>query len=275
MKTKEESIQQSLLGHKYEAVNMLLDRGLILGEHYKVDGIFLQGSQNYGTDHENSDVDSKMAITPTYRALLEGKSMKHELVLGNKEHVVVQPTSSLIEQFFKGNVNSLEILYTDYFICGKESYWSKLREKRDEIVSCSQLNIVNATMGMINQKYSALFKCTETTAPFFEKYGYDNKNLIHVYRLLEMMKGMSIGVKYDICLKIGVCPVFMKFMSSVRNGEITKEEASVLMDNLKKEAEILFKQLKENFNDEGYSLARTFLKENIIKDYIEWAVDEQ
>lgn len=264
-------IQQRLGEHYIEASNILRAKGLIAGEHYTFDGIFLQGSQNYGTDHEGSDIDSKMAITPTYRALLENKTLKHELVLENKEHVVVQPTFALIEQFFKGNVNSLEILYTDHCCYDTDSYWDVLRYMRDILVESCMMNIANATMGMINQKKASLLKCTETTKPFFDEHGYDNKNLIHMRRLGDMLHGLTLGKKFKDLLYCANDPDFVSFMDGVRNGMFSLEEAEELSVIYFDLAEVSFKEMKEKYAGENDSV----LKDIVKQGYIDWTVKNE
>lgn len=77
-------------------------------------GIFVYGSQNYGTATENSDVDTKAVIIPTMRQLAFHSVKTKELRLENDEHCVVMDIMHLINNFRKQNINFIEVLYTDY-----------------------------------------------------------------------------------------------------------------------------------------------------------------
>ena len=77
-------------------------------------GVFLYGSQNYGTDLPTSDVDTKAIIIPTEMDAIFGKLKVKEYHLPNDEHCEVMDIRHLIDNFKKQNINFTEILYTDY-----------------------------------------------------------------------------------------------------------------------------------------------------------------
>ena len=77
-------------------------------------GIFVYGSQNYGTATENSDVNTKAVIIPTMRQLAFHSVKTKELRLENDEHCEVMDIMHLINNFRKQNINFIEVLYTDY-----------------------------------------------------------------------------------------------------------------------------------------------------------------
>ena len=54
-------------------------------------GIFLQGSQNYGLDTENSDIDTKLIVTPTFEDLALNKQPQSTThVRANAEHIDIK-----------------------------------------------------------------------------------------------------------------------------------------------------------------------------------------
>lgn len=58
-------------------------------EHYSNEwiGIFLVGSQNYRLDHENSDVDSRLLVLPTFEEIVLNKPpFSKDITLPNGEH---------------------------------------------------------------------------------------------------------------------------------------------------------------------------------------------
>ena len=78
-------------------------------------GIFVYGSQNYGIDTEDSDVDTKAILIPSLRELCLEKPVSRELRLENGEHCEVKDIREMVKMFEKQNINFLEILYTDYY----------------------------------------------------------------------------------------------------------------------------------------------------------------
>jgi predicted nucleotidyltransferase len=59
--TREESIMKRVREHYDEALEYFPED--------KIVGVFLQGSQNYGLDYEDSDVDTKLITVPSFREI--------------------------------------------------------------------------------------------------------------------------------------------------------------------------------------------------------------
>ena len=79
-------------------------------------GIFLQGSQNYGLEIPESDVDTKLIITPSFKDIaLNHKPISTTHVRANQEHIDFKDIRLYMETFRKQNLNFLEILFTDFF----------------------------------------------------------------------------------------------------------------------------------------------------------------
>lgn len=102
------NIEQALLEHKQAVLAAGFKEENLLG-------IFLYGSQNYGTETEDSDVDTKAIIIPTFEELVFNRPVSKELTLPNNEHCEVKDIREIVNNFRKQNINFIEILYTDYF----------------------------------------------------------------------------------------------------------------------------------------------------------------
>jgi predicted nucleotidyltransferase len=75
--------------------------------------VCLVGSQNYGIDDENSDVDSVVIVIPSTKDYMFGRGrISKEYVLPNGEHTVVKDVVSVYEGMLKGTFNMLELLYS-------------------------------------------------------------------------------------------------------------------------------------------------------------------
>ena len=90
----------------------------VLEEDYnesQILGVFLYGSQNYGTNTSSSDVDTKCILVPTLEDLCLRRPVSKEIHLENGEHCDVKDIREIVANFRKQNINFLEILYTPYF----------------------------------------------------------------------------------------------------------------------------------------------------------------
>lgn len=101
------NIEQALQEHK----ERVLEAGY---EEKQILGIFLYGSQNYGTALENSDVDTKCVLVPTLTEVMFDEIQTKELRLYNDEHCEVMDICHLIYNLKKQNINFVEVLFTEY-----------------------------------------------------------------------------------------------------------------------------------------------------------------
>ena len=77
--------------------------------------ITLYGSQNYGIDIENSDVDVKAIYIPSLEeAILNQNYLSKELKNEKNEHCEIKDIREMFKMYKKQNLNFLETLYTDY-----------------------------------------------------------------------------------------------------------------------------------------------------------------
>ena len=100
---------QRLYDHKCHVIEQLHSRGLVLGRDYHVEGVYLQGSQNYNVHTDKSDVDSKMVVIPTLRSLIRDTKLTVDMDVpcedGSVEKCSVKPYKEFEALFFKGNFN--------------------------------------------------------------------------------------------------------------------------------------------------------------------------
>ena len=98
-----------------------LDESLGYFDYYQIVGIFLQGSQNYGLDTEESDIDTKLIVLPKFEDIAFNRqpiSTTH--IRENDEHIDFKDLRLYIQTFRKQNINFLEILFTDFKILNNE-----------------------------------------------------------------------------------------------------------------------------------------------------------
>ena len=194
----------------------------------RIVGIFLQGSQNYGLDTKDSDVDTKCIIVPSFRDIaLARQPMSTTHVRQNEEHIDLKDIRLYIQTFRKQNLNFLEILFTQYCYFPNDDFyyeWIKLRNAREEITHYDPVRSVKSMMGIASEKYFALEHHYPSRMKWIEKFGYDPKQLHHLVRVAEFLKKYIEGVDYIHCLYSQNAD----YLKSIKEGCLNVEEARKL-----------------------------------------------
>lgn len=169
----------------------------------RIVGIFLQGSQNYGLDTENSDIDTKLIVTPTFNDLafnLKPVSTTH--IRENNEHIDFKDIRLMLQTFRKHNINFIEILFTPYYILNPkyEYFWEQLIAEREMIAHSNPLASFKAMRGVALEKYHGLSHPYPSKADILAKYGYDPKQLHHLLRIDRFMEAFMDDNTYEDCL---------------------------------------------------------------------------
>lgn len=163
----------------------------------------LQGSQNYNLDYADSDVDTKLILTPTFKDIaMNTQPISTTHSRANAEHIDFKDVRLYIKTFLKQNINFVEILFA------KESWvnpmyaeqWARLVEAREQIAHYSPRLAVKAMYGMIMEKHHAMTHRYPAKADIIEKHGYDGKQLSHLLRISEFLSRYLSGEKYEDCL---------------------------------------------------------------------------
>lgn len=203
---------------------------LTLQTNYEVVAIFLQGSQNYGTDlyteEYTSDVDTKAIILPTLNNIVNGTApTSYTHVMPDNSHIDIKDIRAMVEMWEKVNISYLELLYTDYYYVNPkyEEFVYRLRAIRDDIAHMHINQVLRCIKGMSGNKIKALEHPYPTLIEKIEKYGYDSKQLLHIVRLTDFTKQFLSGVPVKQCYspKKGT----LKFISKIRKYDYSLEEA--------------------------------------------------
>ena len=88
------------------------DYELLANKGYEVFGVYLQGSQNYHLAYENSDIDTKAIVLPSFDDIVFNRQpISTTLILETNEHLDVKDIRLMFQNFKKQNINFLEILF--------------------------------------------------------------------------------------------------------------------------------------------------------------------
>lgn len=178
-----------------------------ISDKYEVVGVFLQGSQNYGLDiYEDdykSDVDTKAIVLPSFEDVVYNRPpASTTIVLENNEHVDVKDVRLMFDNFKKQNTSFIEILFTPYKIINAQyaELLQPIFDNAERIARLDYNKALSCIAGMSEQKRVALKHPYPTIIDKIEKFGYDPKQLHHIYRLNDFIKKFISGISYAECL---------------------------------------------------------------------------
>lgn len=256
-RVKEHAKEVDLLGHDYFFISA-------------------QGSWNYELGYENSDVDTKAVILPKFKEFVLNKdALSTTHILSNNEHIDLKDIRVMFKNFWKQNINFLEVLFSKYCVVNPnyQEEWEQLANLRERIAHYNNWYAVKCMCGLATEKYTALYKPYPAQAEIVEKYGYSGKQLHHLMRMVNFLTGYVNDLSFEECLTF--FPIYEKDMlMSAKRQEFSLEEVNyfanrsmsqleelrtnylssnpnVIDEEVKQEVEkILFKILRKKFFNE-------------------------
>lgn len=195
MNFRYDSITRRVQDHYNEALQYFPEEQIV--------GIFLQGSQNYELDYEDSDVDTKLIVVPSFKDIcLNKKPVSTTHVRANDEHTDWKDIRLYMETFRKQNLNFLEILFTDFYIINPiyKEEWDRLIEAREFIAHMNPHRAVKSMKGIAMERYHAMEHRYPAKVGIIDKYGYDGKQVSHLIRVYDYLRRYIEGEPYKDCL---------------------------------------------------------------------------
>ena len=250
-------------------MSFVMDR---IQEHYQyatknfdqdnVIGIFLTGSQNYGTDMPFSDVDTKLLITPTLEDIYhdkKGESSTIKMPDDSNEMISIKDIRTAIYEIKKQNINMLELLYTDYCILNPiyKKTWELLVSRRDEIVKYNPYLAAKATKGNALNGYDRMYK---------ENGDLNQKQVANLVRYQYYLDKYLNGAPYENCLRPDDETV--RLIKQIRMGEIGKSALVTVGDACAANIQQLADEYCETHENNSNILLDSFL-DDIVKSFID------
>ena len=174
----DKELQERVMEHYQEALKIYPEDRIL--------GIFLQGSQNYYLDDEESDVDTKLLLVPTLDEIVFNlKPVSTTHILENDEHIDAKDVRLYWQCFKKGNPNFVEILFSrvSYINPMYAEAWEAMVENRELVARVHPMAAAKAMMGMVQEKFHAMEHRYPSRAHIVDKFGYDPKQLQHLIRM--------------------------------------------------------------------------------------------
>ncbi len=260
---REEKIMNGVKAHYAEALKYFPEDRIL--------GIFLCGSQNYGLDTEESDIDTKLIVLPSFDAIaLNGAPISTtHIIKDNNEHIDIKDLRLYINMFRKQNINFMEILFTDFKIINPKyaDLWNILEKRKETIARFNEWRAVKATKGTAMEKYRNLEHRYPSRAEIVDKWGYDPKQLHHLLRIEDFLGKYVTGESYAKCLR----PFDPQHLVSVKKGLYDLEQARAIaetaMSNITKMADNFTNSVKDAININIHAIL-----EEVQKDIMKRAI---
>ena len=213
------------------------EKALELYGESRIVGVFCQGSPNYGLDYENSDIDTKLILTPTIEDIIfNRKAVSTTHIMENEEHLDAKDIRLYIQTFRKQNLNFLEILFTEFKIVNPqyEKMWNVLVEHREEIARYNEFQAIKSMKGIAMEKYHAMKHPYPSKLALIEEHGYDGKQVHHLIRVEDYIERYIAGESYESCLKPShnKVPHMMEYKRQEIPLDIAEIEAKAAIDHV-------------------------------------------
>ena len=151
---------------------------LLQDKGYNVGYIGLYGSQNYGLDDELSDIDVRAIVIPTLDQIINRTKISKKYVTEYGD-IDVKDLLTYYEVIRKGNFSFIEPFQSEWFIGDKSI---------KDLFKNIPINL-KAVKGAMLEKAKAFRHEYPSKKEEFIKWGYDPKQLHHIFRLSDLLWG--------------------------------------------------------------------------------------
>ncbi len=172
--------------------NVLEEKG------YTVAFISLYGSQNYNLEvyssEYQSDVDMKAVIVPDLYDLVSNTKPVSKVYETEWGQVDVKDIRVFFETLLKANPAYIETLVTRYSVVDDrfEEQFDLVLSNVDTFIEKMKAQFARAIYGMMCEKEKAMSHPYPSIVHKIEKFGYDGKQVHHIYRLKLLMEDFFI-----------------------------------------------------------------------------------
>ena len=237
----------------------------------------LVGSHNYNLNTPESDKDYKVFVLPTFDDLYFNNSFSKSYI-GETEDFDTHDIRKCSSLWYKANVNFLEVLFSKRFLVNAElDDKSKLLiyqiyDMRNDIAKMNLKYLYDACIGMHYNKMKYLEKGTEGTKHLVEKYGYDTKQAVHAWRILDFLRAFADNEFTDFKAAIWYSEDNLKrnFLLDLKNGMFSLNEYKEIVTNTFNHVEENYKdiyrgqELDENTNNKLLEVIKELVRINLV-----------
>lgn len=225
------------------------------------------GSVNYNLHDELSDEDFKVYVLPTFDDLYSGKRYVKSVVTDVVDYTV-HDVRDFAQQLKKSNVNFVEVLFTSDLTL-HEPALLPLFEMREQVARMNLPYFYDACFGMLYNKLKTFEKGTGGTNTLVEKYGYDTKSFMTMYRMMDFLMRYEEKGFTSFLEAVRYTDEERAYMLSLKQGLMSKEEAMKTVEEMKlklEEKKAVYKS--HTFQEETYAEVEELLKK-LVQDAVQ------
>ena len=195
----------------------------------------LVGSHNYNLATPESDKDYKVFVLPTFEDLYNGTQYSHSKITNTVDYDY-HDIRKLTSLFWKSNLNFIEVLYSTDIQQTNDPVWcyihiNNILRIRHRLVKMNLPYLYKACKGMYYNKIKYLDKGTEGTQYLVDKFGYDTKQALHAFRILDFIERFAETEFEDFYHAMTYNNAERDNMLGIKDGLYTKDEYLKLVDN--------------------------------------------
>ena len=213
----------------------------------------LRGSQNYGIDTENSDIDTHCIYIP-HDLSKEVNTTAYEVQLPNGEQTHFIDIRFFTQALWQRSLFYVEMLYAKWFIIPDQRYeklWRKYQGLANDLVDSNRLAMAESLLFYFHAKQETLFgNFLPERAEECLKKGYDRKSLYHLIRIKLLMQLVVDGMPFEFCMdeELNQQTCFAK------SGAMSLESVQWLLLTLSAEVHKMYEQINNTVSvDQEYA----------------------
>jgi hypothetical protein len=236
---------------------------VIVGLGYECVGVFLYGSQNYKLDNEDSDVDTKAIVLPTFEDIvLNRHPISCEHVMKDGSHIDIKDIRLMFGEFKKANINFVELLFTEYNLINSKysDILFPICEYNEKIARYKPLAALKCATGTATGKLKELEK----------KFNY--KTASTILRLEDFCIDYIDGKNYLEC----ITPTDLEFIKSVKDGSCIMSQVDIIKkcEYAVEHCKLLLEAYERFHKSEGNKEVDKLLNDVIAKILSEWLKED-
>ncbi len=222
------------------------DEILKLKPNINIFALVLRGSQNYGIDTEESDIDSRCIYIPSQEQL-EEEIKSEEILLPTGEQITFLDIRLFTHGLIIRSLYYVELLYSKWYIIPEQQnkeLWKQYQSLANDLISSNKSAAAKSIIFYANKKQEFLFNNFQS----FEyedciKRGYSRKSLYHIVRYHLLLQLLNSDSPFENCMseELNSQTVFVK------SGTMPLASIQWLMLSLPRELITLQKDIECNY----------------------------
>ena len=216
----------------------------------------LYGSQNYGLaldeDGYHSDYDFKCIVLPSLRDLVEEKKPASLTIDTADGQIDIKDIRVFADVVIKMNPAYLECLAADHSLIlpgGKDM--ERMCALLPELMTQRMAVFARVCCGLFEEKAKKMRHPYPTVAEKIERFGYDGKQVHHMYRLLVTLRAFEESGRFQLIVPEGEKPL----LTALKLNRIALDEAERMIETWREEMHVLREHIAQRYPVRGNQAA--------------------